>query len=669
MSPRFFRRPLALAAAVTFSLPLLAAATPAIPPKEPAPQSGSVPASQPQSDAVDPARAAVISTDGTHGTQTLQPPTADRQGISLRQNDEEQAVKKALIHSSSGLRALGAGDRAQAQRELEVSVSILLKLPGVANPDGHRLQLIEQTAALRAALSAASPDEDNQASEQEDEADTEESPDLVNPAEEPGLESPEIKPDSLSEPDLSKFDVPIVLNEKVKAYIVFFQTTKKKVISEALDRSGRYLPMMREIFQEQGLPLDLVNLAYIESGFKYRAFSRAKAAGIWQFIKSTGKRYRLEVNNWLDERRDPEKATRAAAAYLKELFGMFDSWPLALASYNAGEHRVQRARVRQGTDDFWSLKLPRETQLFVPAFMAMTVIAKDPERYGFAPPVEEAWKVERGGVPGAIALHHIARAIDATPDKIRDLNPALRHGVTPVNYREYEVNLPSGTKELLLAQVDQLPRTRPREVVRAAGNEGGNRYRVRPGDTLGKIASRYRTTAGHIARLNDMKVEDTLRVGVLLDLPHGKRSTEPVTASTAAHRSRTVVSVAPKPAAPVRSPVHVVRRGDTLWGIAKAYAVTPEELRRWNDLGPRARLLPGQLLRVTIHATKMTAEAGGGSTVSARPVRYRVKRGDTLWEIARSHDVTQEELRRWNDLTHRAKLRVGQELTIHLDKS
>jgi len=201
MSPRFFRRPLALAVVVTFSLPLLAAATPAIPPKEPAPQSGSVPASQPQSDAVDPARAAVISTDGT---QPLQPPTADRQGISPRQSDEEQAVKKALIHSSSGLRALEVGDRAQAQRELEVSISILLKLPGVANPDGHRLQLIEQTAALRAALSAASPDVDNEASEQEDEADTEESPDLVNPAEEPGLESPEIKPDSLSEPDLSK---------------------------------------------------------------------------------------------------------------------------------------------------------------------------------------------------------------------------------------------------------------------------------------------------------------------------------------------------------------------------------------------------------------------------------------------------------------------------------
>src|SRR3989304_352107 len=211
MSPWFFRRPLALSAAVTFSLPLLAAAPPAIPPKEPAPQSVPVSTSQPQGDAVDPARPAVVSPDGT---QPPQPPTADRQGISPRQSDEEQSINKALIHSSAGLRALGVGDRAQAQRELDASINLLSKMPETANTDGRRLKLIEETAALKATLSAASPDDDNQASEQEDEADTEESPDLVNPAEEPGLEAPEIKPDSLSEPNLSKFDVPIVLNDR-----------------------------------------------------------------------------------------------------------------------------------------------------------------------------------------------------------------------------------------------------------------------------------------------------------------------------------------------------------------------------------------------------------------------------------------------------------------------
>jgi membrane-bound lytic murein transglycosylase D len=167
-----------------------------------------------------------------------------------------------------------------------------------------------------------------------------------------------------------------------------------------------------------------------------------------------------------------------------------------------------------------------------------------------------------------------------------------------------------------------------------------------------------------------MGINDTLRVGVVLNLPRGKRQAEHPIASAPANRSRTVVpSVAPRPAAPVRSPVHVVRQGDTLRGIAKAYAVTPEELRRWNDLGPRVMLQPRQSLRVAVHAPKTTSRAGGASKVSERPVRYRVKRGDTLWEIARSHEVTPEALRRWNDLTHRANLRVGQELTIHLDKS
>jgi membrane-bound lytic murein transglycosylase D len=330
-----------------------------------------------------------------------------------------------------------------------------------------------------------------------------------------------------------------------------------------------------------------------------------------------------------------------------------------------------RAIARQGTRDYWSLKLPKETQLFVPAFMAMTVIAKDPERYGFDPPVEKAWEVEQVRVPSAIDLRHIARVVNVTHEEIHYLNPALRHGVTPLNRGEYEVNLPSGTRELLLAQVDQLPRTyrRHRPVVRASANHGTDRYRVKPGDSLGRIASRHRTTPAVIARLNDMRVNETLRAGVVLKLPHGKRLTEPAVASAPTNGSRTVASVASRSAATVRSLFHVVRRGDTLWGIAKAYAVTPDDLRRWNDLRSRDSIQPGQSLRVAIHAAKTTAGADGDTKASSRPVRYRVKPGDTLWEIARSHDVTPEDLRRWNDLTHRATLKVGQKLTIHLDRS
>jgi len=684
MSSRFFRRPLGVVAAVALSFWLLTS-FPAIPFEGPTPQTRPALTQEPLNHGGNLVAAAVIPSNGVQAAPiptvfpdaTLPKPGEPEQSLRL---DSGQALQNALIHSSLGLKALQAGDRAKAKGELEASINILSKIPESATSDGLRLKLIEDTAALRAALTATSQDGGSGADEQDDEADTEETPDLVNPKEEPALESPPVGPEAIAEPDLSKYDVPIELNEQVKSYIQFFQTRKRELIGKAFERSGRYLPMMRDIFKEQGLPQDLVNLAYIESAYNYRAYSRAKAMGIWQFIKSTGQRYRLKVTHYLDERRDPEKATRAAAAYLKDLYRMFNSWPLALAAYNAGEQKVQRAIDRQGTTDFWSLRLPRETQLFVPAFMAITIMAKDPQQYGFTPPTERPWEVERVSIPGAIELHSIARVVNVPPDEIRELNAALMRGVTPPGSAQAEVLLPLGTKEVLLANLDQLPRSRSsdfaqgkrHQVVRATGD----RYRVRPGDTLGRIASSHRTSVAMLAGLNGMKVGDPLQVGALLRLPQGKRSTGPAIASAPATPSPTMAAMAPKPvlsrvegtAAPARSPVHIVKRGDTLWGIAKAYAVTAEELRQWNDLKRSAKLQPGQPLRVGSQAVKTNGK-NGGSQKSTTAVRYKVKRGDTLWEVARAHDVTPEELRRWNDLAQRAKLRVGQELTIHLGRS
>ncbi|MDD5559442.1 LysM peptidoglycan-binding domain-containing protein [Candidatus Methylomirabilis sp.] len=685
MDHRFPRRFLGVAGTIGLSISLLAP-TPALPSEEPirlvvrgtkTGGNGSDMAPQPLSYSENQLTAAVVLPPGV---QRVQPQHAvpDR---ALRQPGEDVgALRNGLIHSSNGIHALMTGDRAKAQEELAISMSILSKVPEAATPDSLRLQLIEETAHLKAALSSALPSQEarplTSEQEEEDEADTEAAPDLVAPEEASRLAPAEDQVVSMPELDLSDFDVPIALNEQVKAYILYYQTRKWGVMNRAFERSGRYLSMMRGIFRDQGLPLDLINLAYIESTFNFRAYSKAKASGIWQFIKGTGNRYGMKVNYWLDERRDPEKATRGAATYLKELYGMFQSWPLALAAYNAGEHRIQRAIEQQGTTDFWSLRLPKETQLFVPAFMAITIIAKDPSRYGFTAPVEKPWEVERVTVPGAIELRSVARAVGVSSDLIRDLNPALMRGVTPVTSARHEINLPPGAKEILLANLDQLPRIPSRTMVQAISRW----HRVKRGETLVSIASRHQTTAAGLASLNGVKVGDKLKVGALLRLVPTQPSSERAITVAQATRSRTVALRAPEVTAPARSTVHIVKPGDTLFGIARAYAVTPEELRRWNDtdLRGQTKLRPGQALRlgsgqavqVKMQAAKSSREARRSAPASTASATYhRVKRGDTLWEIARVHDVTPEELRRWNDLGRQAKLQVGQELMIRPSKS
>jgi len=559
-----------------------------------------------------------------------------------------------------------AGNPEQARRDLEAALELLSKAPGDGTgPLGSmRLKLIEESAVLKATLSAGSPDRDGATEGIEGEAEGEEAPALVNPEEEPTTEPSQgdIGPPRETEIDPSEFDLPIVLNDSVKAYIQFFQTRKREVINRSFERAGRYLPMMREIFLEHGLPLDLVNLAHVESAFNYRAYSRAKAAGIWQFIKSTAHRFNMTVDGWVDQRRDPVVATRAAAAYLKELYAMFnESWPLALAAYNAGEQKVQRAIARQGTDDFWALRLPRETQLFVPAFMAIAIIAKHPERFGFTPPVERPWEVERAVVPGSIHLRSIAQAVGVSYDDLRDLNPALKRSMTPADRPSYEINVPRGSRELLLASLDQLPRTRLPEARVAR-----SRHRVRRGETLERIARRYGTSVALLAEVNGIAPGERLRAGRLLRLPMATPAPAAVVAAAPRHpgNPRRVVTRDPATTAAAQVAVHIVRRGETLWGIARAYAVTPEELRKWNALGRRATLQPGQSLRVGTRQVVKAPSNGNTGLPNPRLARYEVKRGDTLWGIATAHGVSIEELRRWNDLRHRATLQPGQILRI-----
>jgi len=255
-----------------------------------------------------------------------------------------------------------------------------------------------------------------------------------------------------------KFDVPIQMNKQVRAYLVYFSTERKAVITRYLSLSTRYLPMIKEVFQEAGLPEDLAYLAMIESGFNNKAYSPAAASGMWQFIKGTGLRYGLAIDSYVDERRDPEKATRAAANYLLDLYKQFGSWYLAAASYNCGEGRVQRELNQSSHKNFWELSanmcLPTETKNYVPQMIAATIIAKNPEKFGFKNvPYLPPAKYDKVAVTETTSLTAASVAVNVPSEEVQALNPELLRGVTPPDTPSYTLNLPPNSKELFTKNI------------------------------------------------------------------------------------------------------------------------------------------------------------------------------------------------------------------------
>ncbi len=317
------------------------------------------------------------------------------------------------------------------------------------------------------------------------------------------------------EPD---FDIPIVINEKVEWFIQCFQTTKRDKFVTWLARSGRYIPVMRKLLKEHGLPEDLVYMAFIESGFDPYAYSRSKAVGPWQFIYLTGKRYGLRVNWWVDERRDPEKSTIAAAKYLKDLYVTFACWYLAAAGYNAGEYKIVKAMKRYRTEDFWKLTkvryLNRETKDYVPLMIAAALVAKDPEKYGFTDvEYEKPLRYEKVKVPELTGLTVVAKACEVSLDEIKDLNPELRRGVTPPYENEYEIKIPSGRKDLFEVTF---------QILQAFEKFEFKTHVVKKGETLRGIARLYRVDLDPLLEINHLTKTASVSKGTILSIPISK---------------------------------------------------------------------------------------------------------------------------------------------------
>ncbi len=320
----------------------------------------------------------------------------------------------------------------------------------------------------------------------------------------------QLLPQALTRPDPAiQFDVQIPFNERVADALAYLQTVARKPFSQYLSRSSRYVPLMRQILKKQGVPQDLVYLPLIESGFNPHAYSYAHAVGPWQFITSTGRLYDLDVNYFVDERRDFVKSTYAAANFLSDLFAQYNSWELALAAYNGGPGRISRAMKRQDTKDFWEMKLRQQTENYVPLFAAAVMIAKEPKKYGFGdviyePPVEFDTVVVRK----PLELSVVARFVDCTVTELKDLNPHLARGVTPPG--KFTLRLPLGKEGAFWAQYEQMPQARKMVLVR---------HKIRRGESLAAIAQRYGTTAGDLIRINRLRKAYRPKAGRTLLVP------------------------------------------------------------------------------------------------------------------------------------------------------
>lgn len=508
------------------------------------------------------------------------------------------------------------------------------------------------------------------------------------------------------------YDFPVVINQHVQFYLDFFQYEQREMFGRWLARSGRFAPMIKEHLREAGLPQDLLWLPMIESGFQLNAYSQAKAVGIWQFMPATARGYGLTVNDYIDERRDPTKATQAAVAFLADLYADFGDWHLAVAGYNAGGGRIRRAIKQYETEDFWEIAeenhLSMETRRYVPKLIAAIIIAKNPEAYGFdnityAAPL----RYETVPVGSWTALEAVAVAGEIDFDELRDLNRQLRRGTTPPG-GDYPVKVPMGTADLV---ANRLP------WVRAVAQTDYQTHVVKAGDTLTNLCKTYDINKNTLLKANGLRQEQ---------LVLGQRLRIPIQQITYQMTDRKRMAGEPLLANPAGNRLtHTIQPGENLGILAKRYGVSVEQLRAWNKISDPRRLKVGQKLDIyddrastlvagpaapankdgeantiapvavksrpqaapapaktdkpTTKTAATSTPAAQAKTTTAKPAPapapaarksneprqtvaatklpkqkvtyYQVKGGDTIWSIARKFQLTPALIREWNQLT------------------
>lgn len=440
--------------------------------------------------------------------------------------------------------------------------------------------------------------------------------------------------------------IPMVMNKHVQAEINLFKGPEYKFFIQSYKRSGRYRPQILEALKEAGIPAELSWLPLIESGFKVNALSRSRALGLWQFIPSTGYKFGLKRDIYVDERLDPVKSTKAAIAYLKELHQIFGDWATVLAAYNCGEGRVLRVIRAQNVnylDNFWDLyeRLPRETARYFPKFMATLHILKNPEIIGLdLIDVDLPLEYESVTISRQVHLKDVAKKIGISEKFLKKFNPELRYNILPGN--SYSLRVPPGKGDVLLAKIDEIP-------ISSKRRQAFVYHRIRSGESLSVIARRYRTSVKNIIRANNIRRSNFIIAGKKLKIP---------LRGTIITRPKKIIKRNYE-----RASTHVVKRGDSLWIIANRYGTTTRKIQKLNNLYTTT-LQIGQALEIPGHKNESPPSDGKKSPPSDGKKVYFVKHGDSPYTIAHQHNMSVGHFLRINHLTPRSRIYPNQRLYV-----
>jgi membrane-bound lytic murein transglycosylase D len=510
-------------------------------------------------------------------------------------------------HFDTGEREFRAGHLDKARAEFDQALEVLLSSPYGARTDARLREHFDRLTDRISAFEVTALAQGDGFAEKKYE------PAAIDELLQNATMFPAPPPDSATKAavaadlESTSHDIPIPQHSKVLSYVEVFQTRLRDYIQDSLQRGARYLPMIQSVFRAEGLPLDLAYIPIIESSFKTNALSKASAKGPWQFMKATAQEHGLKTNWFIDERSDPEKATQAAAQYLKTLSRMFDGdWNLVLAAYNGGPGRVQRAMKRTGLDDFWDIAakgpkyLPRETREYVPMIFAAMIIARNPLQYGFETATAEPVAYEKVTIPRAIDLRRVAEWAGTTVDEIQALNPELRRWTTPVRYPDYEMKVPVGTAGRLTAR---LAEASPAEFTALKW------YTAKRGDTLLTISRKFHVSRAELADANNLRVRSAVRPGQDLIIPRAPAALLAARTSRTAPGAVASRSLAPSADAPAQTEpkpltriTYRVKRGDTLSAIAELFDTTVAKIKSWNRLQTNT-IAPGARLKIFANRT------------------------------------------------------------------